>query len=88
MTRKELYKKLNGKKVVCKSKTRFSNGEKMGIFKSGRMSFTIKHIQPLKRIEYSETKYFLYKNDEIQDLGECILIRRNAIKSKILIFVA
>lgn len=41
MTRKELYKKLNGGKVVCKSKTRFSNHNEVGIFKSERLDMGI-----------------------------------------------
>lgn len=86
MTRKELYKKLNGKRVACVGNSHIFKD--VGIFKSGRMCFTVRHIEPRREIEYLETKYFLYKEDTIHDLGNYILIHRNAVKSKILIFVA
>ena len=86
MTRKELYKKLDGKRIACVGNSHIFKD--VGIFKRGRMSFTINHIQPLKRMEYLETKYFLYKEDTIYDLGTYILIRRNAVNSSIFIFVA
>ena len=40
------------------------------------MCFTVKHFEPLNRIEYASTTYFLQKGDYIEDLGEYILIRR------------
>lgn len=83
MTREEMYRKLKGKKVACMQNGRIKD---VGIFKSGRMSFTVAHTRPLKRMEYSETKYFLYKGDEIQDIGEYILIRRGTEYSLFIFF--
>ena len=73
MKRTEMYKALNGKRVTCMSKTQLF--EDVGIFKSGRMRFTITHFEPLERMEYAETTYYLYKDDIIEDKGEYILIR-------------
>lgn len=73
MTRGELYKRLNGKRVACMEKTRLFKD--VGIFKSGRMCFTVSHFEPLKRMEYAATTYYLHKGDIIEDKGEYILIR-------------
>lgn len=73
MTRSELYKKLNGKRVACMEKTRLFKD--VGIFKSGRMCFTVTHFEPLERMEYAATTYYLHKGDIIEDKGEYILIR-------------
>ena len=73
MTRSELYKELNGKKVACMENDHLTD---VGIFKSGRMCFTVTHFKPLKYMEYVETTYFLHKGDYIEDLGKYILIRR------------
>ena len=67
MKRTEMYKALNGKRVTCMSKTQLF--EDVGIFKSGRMRFTITHL------EYATTAYYLYKDDIIEDKGEYILIQ-------------
>lgn len=75
MKRTEMYKALNGKIVACKAKTRLF--EDVGVFKSGRMCFTITHLEPLKRMEYALTTYYLHKGDIIEDKGEYILIRGN-----------
>ena len=74
MTRSELYKKLNGKIVTCMENGRIADA---GIFKSGRMRFTIMRFKPLKRMVAAETTYFLRKGDYIEDLGEYILVRRS-----------
>lgn len=73
MTRGELYKRLNGKRVACMEKTRLFKD--VGIFKSGRMCFTVTHFEPLERMEYAATTYYLHKGDIIEDKGEYILIR-------------
>ena len=73
MKRTELYKALNDKKVACMEKTKLF--KEVGIFKSGRMCFTVTHFEPLKRMEYAETTYYLHKGDVIEDKGEYILIR-------------
>ena len=73
MTRSELYKKLNSKRVACMAKTRLF--KEVGVFKSGRMCFTVTHIEPLQRMEYEATTYYLHKGDVIEDKGEYILIR-------------
>jgi hypothetical protein len=73
MTRTEMYKALEGKKVACMEGCLISD---VGIFHKGRMCFTVKHFEPLNRIEYDSTTYFLQKGDYIEDLGEYILIRR------------
>ena len=77
MTRSELYKKLNGKIGACMEDGRL---EDAGIFKTGRMCFTIMHFKPLKRMAAVETTYFLRKGDYIEDLGEYILVRRSTNK--------
>ena len=76
MKRTELYKKLKGKRVACLTCTRYNYVESAGIFKAGRMSFTVTHIEPLRRMEHMESKYYLYPDDEIEDTGEYITIRR------------
>lgn len=73
MTRGELYKRLNGKRVACMEKTRLFKD--VGIFKSGRMCFTVTHFEPLELMEYAATTYYLHKGDIIEDKGEYILIR-------------
>ena len=73
MTRSELYKALEGKKVVCMRDCRIA---KVGIFHKGRMAFSITPFKPLKRTDYSCTTYFLQEGDYIEDLGKCILVRR------------
>ena len=73
MTRSELYKALEGKKVVCRKDCYTAD---VGVFHKGRMSFSIIHFKPLKRTDYSCTTYFLRKGDYIEDLGKCILVRR------------
>lgn len=73
MTRSELYKSLNGKRVACMEKTRLFKD--VGIFKSGRMCFTVYHFEPLKRMEPFKTTFYLHKGDSIDDVGEYILIR-------------
>lgn len=73
MTRGELYKRLNGKRVACMEKTRLFKD--VGIFKSGRMCFTVTHFEPLERMEYAATTYYLHKGDIIEDKGGYILIR-------------
>lgn len=75
MKRTELYKKLKGKRVACLTCTRYNHVEAAGIFKAGRMSFTVTHIEPLRRLEPMESKYYLYPDDEIEDTGEYITIR-------------
>lgn len=75
MTRSELYKKLNGKTVACLENN--SLFRYVGLFKSGRMCFTVTHFEPLKRMEPNKTTYFLRKGDYIEDLGEYILVRRS-----------
>ncbi len=70
MTRSELYKALNGKRVACMAKFK-----EVGIFKSGRMCFTVTHFEPLERMEYTATTYYLHKGDVIEDKGAYILIR-------------
>ncbi len=74
MTTSELYKKLNGKTVACMENGRMADG---GVFKSGRMRFTVTRFKPLKRMEAAVTTYFLRKGDYIEDLGEYILVRRS-----------
>lgn len=76
MKRTEMYKKLRGKRVACLSCTRYDSIESAGIFKAGRMSFTVTHTRPLRRMEPMETKYYLYPDDEIEDTGKYITIRR------------
>ena len=80
MKRTELYKKLKGKRVACLTVTRYNYVEATGIFKAGIkagiMSFTVTHIEPLRRMEVMESKYYLYPDDEIEDTGEYITIRR------------
>ena len=73
MTRSELYKKLNGKTVACLANNRLFKD--VGIFKSGRMCFTVSHFEPLKRMEPFKTIFYLHKRDSIEDVGEYILIR-------------
>ena len=73
MKRTELYKALNGKRVACMKKDRLFKD--VGIFKSGRMCFTVTHIEPLRRMEYMATTFYLHKGDIIEDKGEYILIR-------------
>lgn len=73
MKRTELYKALNGKRVACMEKTRLFKD--VGIFKSGRMCFTVTHFEPLERMEYAATTYYLHKGDIIEDKGGYILIR-------------
>ena len=77
MKRTEMYKKLRGKKVSCISCTRYKSADSAGIFKKvGRMSFTVTHMRPLRRLEPTKTKYYLYPDDEIEDSGEYITVRR------------
>ena len=78
MKRTELYKALNGKRVTCMSKTQLF--KEVGVFKSGRMCFTVTHFEPLERMEYAATTYYLHKGDIIDDKGEYILIRGNGDK--------
>lgn len=73
MKRTELYKALNGKRVACMGNNRLFKD--VGIFKSGRMCFTVTHFEPLERMEYAATTYYLHKSDIIEDKGEYILIR-------------
>ena len=73
MKRTEMYKALEGKKVVCMRDCRIA---KVGIFHKGRMAFSIVPFKPLKRTDTSCTTYFLQKGDYIEDLGKCILVRR------------
>ena len=73
MTRTELYKALEGKKVFCMQGCRITD---VGIFSKGRMSFKINHFEPLNRMEPVNTTYFLQKGDYIEDVGGYILIRR------------
>lgn len=73
MKRTELYKALNGKRVACMGNNRLFKD--VGIFKSGRMCFTVTHFEPLERMEYAATTYYLHKGDIIEDKGEYILIR-------------
>lgn len=73
MTRTEMYKALEGKRVSC---VRGCLITAVGIFSKGRMSFKINHFEPLNRMEPITTTYFLQKGDYIEDLGEYILIRR------------
>ena len=73
MTRSELYKRLNGKRVACMEKTRLFKD--VGIFKSGRMCFTVSHFEPLKRMEPFKITFYLHKGDSIEDVGEYIRIR-------------
>ena len=49
----------------------------VGVVKGGLMSFTVTHFEPLKRMEYDETTYYLHTADIIEDKGEYILIRGN-----------
>lgn len=72
MTRTEMYKALEGQRVSC-VKGCFAT---VGIFSKGRMKFTIKHLEPLNRMEPFETTYFLQKSDSIEDVGNYILLRR------------
>ena len=74
MTRSELYKALEGKKVVCRKDCYTTD---VGVFHKGRMAFSITHFKPLKRIEPSCTTYFLQKGDYIEDAGKYICISRN-----------
>ena len=39
------------------------------------MKFTIAHFEPLERMGYTETTYYLYKDDSIEDKGDYILIQ-------------
>ena len=73
MKRTEMYKALEGKKVVC-----MRNGyvDAVGVFHKGRMAFSIESFKPRKRMEADCTTYFLQKGNYIEDLGEYILIRR------------
>lgn len=73
MTRTEMYKALEGRKVALVEGGRVTD---IGIFHKGRMCFTVEHLNPLDIIEYSSTTYFLQKGDTIEDLGASILIRR------------
>lgn len=73
MTRSDLYKKLNGRRVACMENGHLSD---VGIFKSGRMCFTVTHFKPLRRMEYGKTTYYLHKGDYIEDVGKYILVRR------------
>ena len=41
------------------------------------MCFTVTHFEPLKRMEYAATTYYLHN---IEDKGEYILIRGNGDK--------
>lgn len=75
MKRTEMYKALNGKRVACMAKTRLF--KEVGVFKSGRMCFTVTHFEPLERMEYAATTYYLHKGDVIEDKGGYILIRGN-----------
>ena len=75
MTRSELYKKLNDKRVACMGK--ILRYKEVGVFKSGRMCFTVSSFKPLKRGEFTATTYYLYKSDVIEDKVEYILIRGN-----------
>jgi hypothetical protein len=75
MKRSELYKRLNGKRVACMEKSRLFKD--VGIFKSGRMCFTVTHFEPLERMEYASTTCYLHKGDIIEDKGEYILIHGN-----------
>lgn len=75
MKRSELYKRLNGKRVACMEKSRLF--KEVGIFKSGRMCFTVTHFEPLERMEYASTTYYLHKGDIIEDKREYILISGN-----------
>ena len=75
MTRSELYKALEGKKVVCKRDWRTAD---VGIFHKGRMAFSIAHFKPLKHTEPSCTTYFLQKGDYIEDVGKYICISRDS----------
>lgn len=76
MKRTEMYKKLRGKRVACLTCTRYNSEESTGFFKTGRMSFTVTHMKPLRRMESTKTKYYLYPDDKIEDTGEYITIRR------------
>lgn len=73
MKRTEMYKALEGKKVVCMQNCRV---DAVGVFHKGRMAFSIDSFKPRKRTEVACTTYFLQKGDYIEDLGEYILIRR------------
>lgn len=74
MTRAEMYKALEGRKVSCMQGCSVSD---VGIFHKGRMCFTVKHFEPLNRMEPINTTYFLQKGDYIEDAGEYICISRN-----------
>lgn len=73
MKRTEMYKALEGTKVVCMQNGRI---DEVGIFHKGRMAFSITPFKPLKRTDASCTTYFLQKGDYIEDLGKCIMVRR------------
>lgn len=73
MKRTEMYKALEGKKVVC---MRGTSIYAVGVFHKGRMSFSIEHFKPLKHGESSCSTLFLQKGNYIEDLGKCILVRR------------
>ena len=74
MKRTEMYKILEGKKVVC---ARNNYVYDVGVFHKGRMSFSITHFKPINRTEPSCTTYFLRKEDYIEDAGKYICISRN-----------
>lgn len=75
MKRTELYKALEGKKVIC---MRDCHTADVGIFHKGRMSFSITHFKPLNRTEPSCNTYFLQKGDYIEDVGKYICISRSS----------
>lgn len=58
MKRTEMYKALEGKKVVCMRDCRIA---KVGVFHKGRMAFSITPFKPLKRTDASCTTYFFTK---------------------------
>lgn len=73
MTRTEMYKALEGKKVVYMRNSRIVA---VGVFHKGRMSFSIERFKPRKHAESDCTTHLLQNGDYIEDLGEYILIRR------------